>query len=171
MGPLTTRANRAVLPLRVRAMLRVTRRAPRLNELAVAALAAGAARLPGLLSLAVRTAAPAVDRALMEQPALAAALRAELEEALIQGPRGLAQEVAIFARPWGFSLEALQGRVVLFQGEADANVPPQMGRRLAARLPRCAARFIPGAGHLWYVRGFGEVLEALQLEGAAKGAS
>ena len=51
--------------------------------------------------------------------------------------------------------------VYLWQGEADANVPPAMGRYLAAKIPGCRATFYPGEGHLMAIDRMPEILATL----------
>ncbi len=42
-------------------------------------------------------------------------------------------------------------KVFLWQGEADVNVPPSMGRYSASCIPNCVATFHPGDGHFMSV--------------------
>jgi pimeloyl-ACP methyl ester carboxylesterase len=69
-------------------------------------------------------------------------------EAYRQGPRGVAQEMNLLARPWGFDLRDVTGKVFLWQGEHN----PALGRSaraIAATLPDCEAVFVPTGGWLW----------------------
>jgi pimeloyl-ACP methyl ester carboxylesterase len=51
-------------------------------------------------------------------------------------------------RPWGFDLGAIGVPVLLTYGLADAFVPPQHGRWLAAHLPTAQVEVSPEGGHL-----------------------
>ena len=44
----------------------------------------------------------------------------------------------------------------------DTLVPPAMGRYLAAQLPRCHARMLPGEGHLLIIDRMPDLIEALR---------
>jgi hypothetical protein len=51
----------------------------------------------------------------------------------------------------------------LWQGEADTNVPPEMGRYQARNIPSCIAKFYPGVGHISLVTNhIREILMAYQ---------
>ena len=78
-----------------------------------------------------------------------------------QGGRGLAHDLRLVVRPWGFDLRDIRMRVHLWQGEADTNVPPSMGRYLASVIPDCVPHFYPGEGHLLVVDRIGEILDTI----------
>ena len=108
------------------------------------------------------SALPEVDRVVMTRPDIRDALIASLQEAMRQGSRGISQESALFARPWGFDLCDIKMEVLLFQGELDVNVPPVMGRYQASQIPNCIARYFPDDGHLSLaVERQPEILESL----------
>lgn len=89
------------------------------------------------------------DRAIMSRPEVRAALIAGLRDAFTRGGRPVATEIALFGRPWGFSLRDVPVPVRLFHGAADRLVPARMGRHLARLLPHCRAEIVPAAGHYW----------------------
>lgn len=89
------------------------------------------------------------DRAIMSRPEVRAALTAGLKDAFVRGGGSVATEIALFGRPWGFSLRDVRVPVRLFHGAIDRLVPARMGRHLAALLPRCQAEIVPDAGHYW----------------------
>jgi len=60
----------------------------------------------------------------------------------------LVDELAIYARPWGFDLAEVDVPVHLWYGEADRIVPVDMGYHLADRLPTAEAAFYPDLGHV-----------------------
>ena len=103
------------------------------------------------------------DRELFADPDYRALVLASTAEALRQGGRGAARELTLIARPWDFRLQDVRMPVSLWQGLADQILPATMARRLAAALPVCNARFLPGEGHLsLVVRHIGEVLAELR---------
>ena len=104
---------------------------------------------------------PEADRASLEDPTLSAALKAHTLEAFRHGVRGLAWDELLFSRPWGFQLEDIKIPILLWQGEEDATVLPEMGRRQAAAIPNCTATFCAGAGHYLIAAHMTEILSAL----------
>lgn len=101
------------------------------------------------------------DRALLADPAIRSLRARSYAEATRQGVRGFAYEVALLARPWGFSLAEVACDVLLWHGEEDASTPISMARHVAASLPRCRARYFPGEGHFVAARHWNEILAAL----------
>lgn len=103
------------------------------------------------------------DRDLFADPGYRSLVGESTAEALRQGGRGAAWELTLIARPWDFRLQDVRMPVSLWQGLADQILPAAMARRLAAALPACNARYLPGEGHLsLVVRHIGEVLAELR---------
>jgi pimeloyl-ACP methyl ester carboxylesterase len=129
------------------------------------------ARLPILLMVSARSperavdgmlrTLPAPDRSIMQRPAVRASFVADFTEAFRGGTRGPAWELVLFSRPWGFRLEDIRMEVHLWQGEADTNVSPSMGRYQADTIPHCKATFCPGEGHMLLVDRMEEILGAI----------
>jgi pimeloyl-ACP methyl ester carboxylesterase len=89
---------------------------------------------------------------------LAASTRAALRE----GVAGWRDDDLAFAADWGFSLDALAGRVAVWQGDQDLMVPFAHGQWLAARIPGARVHLEPGAGHLtMVVTAIGRILDDL----------
>ena len=105
---------------------------------------------------------PVADRLSLQEPRIAAVLRRSTLEAFRHGVHGLAWDELLFSRPWGFRLEDIKIPVFLWQGEEDATVLPEMGRRQAAAIPNCTATFCPGAGHYLIAAHMVEILSALK---------
>ncbi|NTU79923.1 MAG: alpha/beta hydrolase [Chloroflexales bacterium] len=151
-----------------RHLFRLARRAPWLLE-----------RLLGLLGRQLRSdPEPAMrqivaslatpDQALMRaQPALLRAFTHSMREVYRQGARGAVHDLALHARPWGFPLENVRLPVDVWQGEADTNVPPAMGRYLARAIPSARAHFFPAEGHFMFVNHIQEIFGALLGGGGA----
>ena len=103
------------------------------------------------------------DRDLFDDPGYRALMMGSTAEALCQGGRGAAWELTLIARRWDFQLQDVRMPVSLWQGLADQILPAAMARRLAAALPACNARYLPGEGHLsLVVRHIGDVLAQLR---------
>jgi len=96
---------------------------------------------------------------------LAASTRAALRE----GVAGWRDDDLAFAADWGFSLDALAGRVAVWQGDQDLMVPFAHGQWLAAHIPGARVHLEPGAGHLtMVVTAIGRILDdLLDLAGRA----
>lgn len=105
---------------------------------------------------------PDADRSSLAEPRMSAVLKAQTLEAFRHGARGLAWDEFLFSRPWGFRLEDIKMSVLLWQGEEDATVLPEMGRRQAAAIPNCIPTFCPGAGHYLIAAHMVEILSALK---------
>jgi pimeloyl-ACP methyl ester carboxylesterase len=90
---------------------------------------------------------PPADQAVLDDPQVYAALQASFAAAFEQGAAGPAWEAAIYQQPWAIEPQRIGVPVQLWHGELDNIVPVAMGRRHAALLPNCRARFLPGEGH------------------------
>ncbi|HEX6552921.1 MAG TPA: alpha/beta hydrolase [Ktedonobacteraceae bacterium] len=95
---------------------------------------------------------PPADIAMLEDDEFWKTLLANRREATRNGTRGVARDVVLCARPWGFQLEDIQVPTLLWHGEADVNAPVSMGRAIARIIPNCQATFVPGEGHLSLAR-------------------
>jgi pimeloyl-ACP methyl ester carboxylesterase len=161
MGPVADLALAARLPRGHRAGFALLRRLPAVTRPPLALARLGLQHWPGGMQNALEAALPAADRAVFERPEVSDLLLDDAGEALRQGTRGAAQELTLFSRRWDFCLAAIHMPVDLWHGEADTQVPVAIGRHVAASIPDCRARFIPGAGHLWVLDHLDEVLGAL----------
>jgi pimeloyl-ACP methyl ester carboxylesterase len=101
------------------------------------------------------------DRTTLSDPAIAAQVRGWRLEATRQGVRGMRREAHILVSPWGFRLDEIRPEVHLWYWEGDTIVPPQMGRYLAARIPRVVSHFLPGGGHFSLYTRWKDILKAL----------
>jgi pimeloyl-ACP methyl ester carboxylesterase len=161
MGPLDEPRVKAAVGVGHRATFGLIRQTPWLGR-AVLALAALAMRhVPQHVLDPMAMLVPVSDRAILARPEVRAALVDDLIEGLRAGGRGAVHELVLFSRPWDFPPEEIRVPVHLWHGEADIQVPVAIARRLAARIPTCRARFVPGAGHFWLFDHCAEVLATL----------
>ena len=114
---------------------------------------------------------PAGDQAVLQQPDLLQAFVRDVSEAYRQGGRGAAHDIYVACHPWGFQASAIRAKTFLWQGEADPNVPPVMGRYLAAQIPDCTATFVPGAGHMLFYSHFPAILGQIAERGDRDGSA
>jgi pimeloyl-ACP methyl ester carboxylesterase len=102
---------------------------------------------------------PAADLEVMERPEVRAALRSE---GRLSSAPAAAQDLALFARPWGFRLEDIAVPIVhVWHGDTDRNVPFAHGKVTAERIPGAQFHQCPGEGHLLAVTHFEEILRAV----------
>lgn len=60
---------------------------------------------------------------------------------------GVFEDAEIYTQPWGFPVEEVRRPVRLWHGTEDHNFSYHHAEKLAARLPDCALRIVPGEGH------------------------
>ena len=161
IGPLDDPALAAELSRAWRAGFAVVRQLPAAARVGLGLASLGLRHAPGCMLASIRGSLPEVDRAIFRRPRVQALLLDDAREALRQGTRGAIQELILFSRPWDVPLDQIRMPVHLWHGEADAQVPVPIARRLAAALPECRASFVPDAGHLWVLDHLDEVLAAL----------
>jgi pimeloyl-ACP methyl ester carboxylesterase len=98
------------------------------------------------------------DKALMTQPGVKRAFEHAVIGVFEQGTRAATYDKALFARPWGFSLNEIKMPVHIWQGEADTFIPVKHAHILAEAIPDARTRFFPNEGHLLIVTHFEELL-------------
>lgn len=111
---------------------------------------------------AIARAMSPADAAIVRRPQVRGVLIADITEAFRQGVQGAALDVVLLGRPWGFSLREIRPEVHLWQGEADALVPPAMGKYQAAQIPHCRFTLFPGEGHLLIIDRMPDLAAALR---------
>jgi pimeloyl-ACP methyl ester carboxylesterase len=164
MGPLDSPDGLQTMPLsRVdRLLVGVAQRSPRLACFSAAPILAH--RIdpdrPGVLERMRREMAPA-DAKLLDQPRIVKTLFRDAAEALKQGKRGVAWDLLLYTRPWGFRLDEIKAPVHLWHGEADITVPPHFGRVIAATIPGCRATYWPEEGHLMMISRAGQIMDTI----------
>ena len=86
-----------------------------------------------------------IDRVVTKRREVREAMTEETREALRPGGRAMAQDLALFARPWDFTPADVGATPVrLFHGDADKVVPVGIGRYYAREIPGCRATFVAG---------------------------
>ena len=145
-----------------RASFAAARAVPALSRLFTRTLAPALRSCPSLILKLLAARLPQADREVLSRPELFRVFADSFREALRQGGRGVALDLTLYAQPWETAVEAIRVPCHLWHGEQDTTVPVAMGRRLAAALPRCSARFYPDEGHFSLpVRNLAEILATL----------
>ena len=104
---------------------------------------------------------PACDIAVMEQPDIAVAVRAELARPLsATAGRASVQDVTLERRLWGFRLEDIKVPVHVWHGDTDRNVLVANGAYLADTIPDASFHRVPNAGHWLIFSNFTKILDA-----------
>lgn len=149
IGPLDRAGLRAMRPAN-RRLIRIARRAPWLLRV-VFADTRRKLRDPERAARYLKTvlaAAPPADRAAVAADPEQASIGLEATaDALRPGTRGVAQELRMFTRPWGFALSDVNVTVGLWHGHDDGNVPLAIAEQVASALPTCEKTILPNAGH------------------------
>lgn len=163
LGPLDVADGKAGMLLQDRLMLALGAHAAPLARGVVHILAAWMRRDADRYLRFMMAGMVSPDRDLFADPAYRALMQESTAEALRQGGSGAARELTLIARPWDFPLQDVRMSVSLWQGLADQILPAAMAQRLAATLPACNPRYLPGEGHLSLIaRHIGEVLAELR---------
>lgn len=140
----------------------LARRAPEVSQLFNRALAPVLRRSPHLILKLLASTLPAPDAKVLSDPKVFEMFADAFREGLRQGGRGVALELTLYARPWEIAVESIRVPCHLWHGEQDTTVPVAMGKRLAAAIPGCRARYYAGEGHFSLpVRRLDEVFAAL----------
>jgi pimeloyl-ACP methyl ester carboxylesterase len=121
-------------------------------------------RRPEQAMRAMRRQLPPADLAILERPEMREAFLRDIAHAGPTAARAAAQDLAIFARPFGFELGEIRVPVDFWQGDADRTVPPSHARRQAEQVKDSTLHEFPGEGHLLVVDRLGEVLAAVTAQ-------
>lgn len=146
-----------------RLSLLLASRVPEFGGWSLDRLASLARRRPDLFLRLAATAQPDADiRALQENGAREAFLTSYVE-AFRGGGWGVAQDLRLLTRPWGFDLGAIKTPTWVHQGDADTTVPPQHARLYAEAIPGAKLQIHPGDGHFSIFSNAAQLLAPLAL--------
>jgi pimeloyl-ACP methyl ester carboxylesterase len=144
-----------------RLALAAARHVPAFGGWFLGRLAVLARRSPGLFLRVATSEMPSPDRRAIEEPGIRAAFLTGYVEAFHRGTWGVAQDLRVLTRPWGFDLGSIQVPALIHHGEADTTVPPQHARLLAQAIPGAQLRLYPGHGHFSILGAAHDILAAL----------
>jgi pimeloyl-ACP methyl ester carboxylesterase len=130
-----------------RLSLLLASRLPEFGGWSLDRLAALARRWPQLFLRLAATAQPAADIRALQEPGMREAFLTSYVEAFRGGGWGVAQDLRVLTRPWGFDLGTITAPTWVHQGDADTTVPPQHARRYAEAIPGAQLQIHPGDGH------------------------
>jgi pimeloyl-ACP methyl ester carboxylesterase len=144
-----------------RLSLEVARHAPAFGGWFLGRLATLARRSPRLFLRLATSELPGIDRRALEQPGMRDAFLTSYIEAFHRGNWGVAQDLRVLTRPWGFELGSIQVPTSIYHGDADITVPPQHAQLFAEAIPGAQLQLFPGHGHFSIVGTAREMLAAL----------
>jgi len=161
LGPARQKSSTRQMMATNRLLFALARRRTWLARPVAAAMATTLRRAPVPTLKAMLRQMPPRDVAVLSTPEILAAFADDARQSPRTLGRAIAQDVGLFTREWGFSLDAIRVPVDLFHGDADVNVPPHHVDVLAAGLPQATVHRYPGEGHLLVVDRLGEIIAAV----------
>ena len=144
-----------------RLALQLARHAPAFGGWCLGRLAALAGRSPRLFLRLATSELPGIDRRALAQPGMREAFLAGYTEAFRRGSWGVAQDLRVLTRPWGFELGSVTVPASIHHGDADVTVPPEHARLLAEAIPGAQLQLYPGHGHFSILGAARQVLAPL----------
>jgi pimeloyl-ACP methyl ester carboxylesterase len=122
--------------------------APALGGWSMERLAALARRSPDIFLWLAATSFPDVDIRALQEPGMRESFLTCYIEAFRRGGWGVAQDLRLLTRPWGFDLGSITVPTSIHHGDADITVPVQHARLYARAIPGARLQIHPGEGHL-----------------------
>jgi pimeloyl-ACP methyl ester carboxylesterase len=144
-----------------RLSLEIARRAPAFGGWFLGRLAGLGRRSPALFLRISTSEMPDTDRQALEQPGARDPFLANYLEAFRRGDGGVAQDLRVLTRPWGFELGSIEAPAWVHHGDADNTVPPEHARLFAQAIPGARLKLHPGLGHFSIFDAIREILAAL----------
>jgi pimeloyl-ACP methyl ester carboxylesterase len=120
-----------------------------------------ARRWPALFFRLAGTALPDVDNRVLRQPGTRESFLVNYAEAFRRGPGGVALDLRVLTRPWGFELDTITVPTLIRHGDADTTVPLQHARLYAQAIPGAQLQIHPGHGHFSILAATRELLAPL----------
>jgi pimeloyl-ACP methyl ester carboxylesterase len=130
-----------------RISLMLAGRAPGFGGWFLGRLAVLARRSPRLFFGMTATSMPSVDNHALSQPDTRESFITNYLEAFRRGSGGVAQDLRVLTRPWGFDLGSIKVPTLVCHGDADVTVPVRHARLYAEAIPKADLHIHPGDGH------------------------
>jgi pimeloyl-ACP methyl ester carboxylesterase len=144
-----------------RLSLSLARQAPAFCGWSLGRLAALARRRPPLFLRLAATALPDVDVRALRHPGMRQSFLTSYLEAFRPGSWGVAQDLRLLTRPWGFGLGSITAPTLIRHGDADTTVPVQHARLYAEAIPGAQLQIDAGHGHFSILCGAPAILAGL----------
>lgn len=127
--------------------LALATRGPGFGGWSMGRLAALARRRPDIFLWLAATNQPDVDMRALQQPGMRESFLTCYLEAFRRGSWGVAQDLRLLTRPWGFDLGSITAPTSIHHGDADTTVPVQHAHLYAQAIPGSRLQVHPGEGH------------------------
>jgi pimeloyl-ACP methyl ester carboxylesterase len=101
---------------------------------------------------------PEVDQLVFNDPESGKAIINATKEAFRNGVSGVAQEIILTLKPWGFNLENINVPITIFQGGQDKQAPEMHAKIYAKLIPNANLVFFKDEGHISILQNHGEEL-------------
>jgi pimeloyl-ACP methyl ester carboxylesterase len=141
--------------------MRLARRSPRMMGLIYSVVARKGRKDPDAAHERFFRGASRVDRAVVDRPEVKSRWMPAFVEAAHGGGRGLAEDMRVVQRPWGFEPADVRMPVRLWHGRRDRIAPPSHAERWIEELPNCRAVWFDDEGHFLIQDHMDEILEAV----------
>lgn len=105
-----------------------------------------------------------VDQTFLRSPVGEKLFIEPLVEALRQGPKGIAWDIVISMKEWGFDLGQISYPVKIWHGMDDLIVPFEEAESAARLLPNCKTVFVENEGQYLFVNHWKEILDDVVRE-------
>jgi pimeloyl-ACP methyl ester carboxylesterase len=110
---------------------------------------------------------PEVDQKVLQDKIFSQAITDITLNALQKNVKGWVDEEILMTKPWQFDLSEINvPNLFLWHGGLDRNVPINMARATAERIPGCQASFLPEEGHLSLLYNHGEEIISTLVKAA-----
>ena len=144
-----------------RLSLSLASHAPAFGGWSLGGLARLARRRPELFLRLAATAQPDADIRALQEPGMRDNFLTSYLEAFRRGSRGVAQDLRVLTRPWGFGLGCITAPTWVIHGDADSTVPVQHARLYARAIPGARLQIHSGHGHFSILSRPRDILAAL----------
>ncbi|TFB14116.1 alpha/beta hydrolase [Filobacillus milosensis] len=105
------------------------------------------------------------DQQLVKSPKVRQLFINDMKEAYRQGIGGHYGDLVTLVKPWGFSLNEIDSKVYIWQGQEDKNVPLVMGEYLDEGLNNSETTIYKKEGHLLFFKRWNNIITALVPDG------
>jgi pimeloyl-ACP methyl ester carboxylesterase len=146
-----------------RMSLALARQAPGFGGWFLGRLAVLARRSPRLFFRMTATSLPDIDIHALAEPGAREDFVTNYLEAFRLGSLGVAQDLRVLTRPWGFELGSITAPTLIRHGDADVTVPLRHARLYAEAIPGAHLHIHRGDGHFSILAGARELLEPLAV--------
>jgi pimeloyl-ACP methyl ester carboxylesterase len=144
-----------------RMSLALARQVPGFGGWFLGRLAVLARRSPRAFFGLTATSLPDVDNHALNEPGARESFLTNYLEAFRRGSGGVAQDLRVLTRPWGFDLGAIKVPTLIRHGDADLTVPLRHARLYTQAIPGAHLRIHRGDGHFSILGAARELLAPL----------